>query len=341
MESISLNKFRAVLQKAVEINASDIHISGSIPVYFRRKNKLMQDADFIFSETQINQIVNDILSDLQQKILQNSRSLDCAYMYEKRRFRLNIFPAMRKFNIAARLISQNILDIDTFVQRDVLKKQIHKNHGLILICGATGTGKSTTLASMLDYINRFFTKHIITLEDPVEYVFAPGKSLIQQREFNEDFHNFSQAVKMALRQDPDIIMIGEIRDTETMKAALEGAETGHLVLGTLHAASAVEAVMRMESFFPQEKMNSICTQIAHSLNSIIVQRLLPAVDGDLVCCMEILLAVPAVKNIIRQGQNQQLMSQMQLNKQKGMQTMQDSINYFIGQNIIAKSAAGE
>lgn len=334
MEYISLGKFKQILEKAMMIKASDIHISADSAVYFRRKNKLEMDCEYSFSKDEIVELLKQLLKASQQEILLKNHTLDCAYMYNKRRFRLNIFKAMGKFNLAIRLINKDILNIDTFVRSDVLKKQLQKNHGLILICGATGTGKSTTLAAMIDYINKSAVKHIITLEDPIEYVFENRKSLIQQREFNEDFYDFSQAVKMALRQDPDILMIGEIRDTATMKAALEAAETGHLVLGTLHAGSAIEAVMRMESFFMQNEQNGICTQIAQSLNCIVVQQLLEAVDGELICCMEILLALPAVKNIIRQGQNQQLISQMQLNKQNGMQTMQDGMNYFLEHKII-------
>lgn len=334
MEYISLGKFKQILEKAMMIKASDIHISADSAVYFRRKNKLEMDCEYNFSKDEIVELLKQLLKASQQEILLKNHTLDCAYMYNKRRFRLNIFKAMGKFNLAIRLINKDILNIDTFVRSDVLKKQLQKNHGLILICGATGTGKSTTLAAMIDYINKSAVKHIITLEDPIEYVFENRKSLIQQREFNEDFYDFSQAVKMALRQDPDILMIGEIRDTATMKAALEAAETGHLVLGTLHAGSAIEAVMRMESFFMQNEQNGICTQIAQSLNGIVVQQLLEAVDGELICCMEILLALPAVKNIIRQGQNQQLISQMQLNKQNGMQTMQDGMNYLLEHKII-------
>ncbi len=334
MEDISLGKFKQILEKAMMIKASDIHISADSAVYFRRKNKLEMDCEYSFSKDEIVELLKQLLKASQQEILLKNHTLDCAYMYNKRRFRLNIFKAMGKFNLAIRLINKDILNIDTFVRSDVLKKQLQKNHGLILICGATGTGKSTTLAAMIDYINKSAVKHIITLEDPIEYVFENRKSLIQQREFNEDFYDFSQAVKMALRQDPDILMIGEIRDTATMKAALEAAETGHLVLGTLHAGSAIEAVMRMESFFMQAEQNGICTQIAQSLNCIVVQQLLEAVDGELICCMEILLALPAVKNIIRQGQNQQLISQMQLNKQNGMQTMQDGMNYLLEHKMI-------
>ena len=334
MEYISLGKFKQILEKAMMIKASDIHISADSAVYFRRKNKLELDCEYNFSKDEIVELLKQLLKASQQEILLKNHTLDCAYTYSKRRFRLNIFKTMGKFNLAIRLINKDILNIDTFVRSDVLKKQLQKNHGLILICGATGTGKSTTLAAMIDYINKSAVKHIITLEDPIEYVFENRKSLIQQREFNEDFYDFSQAVKMALRQDPDILMIGEIRDTATMKAALEAAETGHLVLGTLHAGSAIEAIMRMESFFMQNEQNSICTQIAQSLNCIIVQQLLGAINGELVCCMEILLALSAVKNIIRQGQNQQLISQMQLNKQNGMQTMQDGMKYLLEHKII-------
>lgn len=337
MEFISLNKFQLVLQKAIDMSASDIHLSADNFVYFRQKNELKIDETYFFSSSDIISIVRQILSEYQEDVLRQQKVLDCAYTYADRRFRLNIFKAGKNFHMAMRLIRKNILNIDFFVKADVLKQRLQEGKGLILICGATGTGKSTTLASMLEYINRFYAKHIITLEDPVEYIFVNEKSLVQQREYNEDFQDFSQAVKMALRQDPDILMIGEIRDTSTMQATLAAAETGHLVLGTLHAGSVEDALSRMESFFPQSEQNNVFTQIAQSLNCIIVQKLLPALNNELVCCMEILLAVSSVRNIIRQGQNQQLVSQMQLNRQKGMQTMQDSINYFLEHNIIDKT----
>ena len=337
MASISLSKFQLVLQKAITLNASDIHLSADNFVYLRRKNELKIDKTYFFSNSDIINVLGQILSECQRDLLKRQKALDCAYAYADRRFRLNVFQAGGKFNLAVRLINKNILNINSFITADILKKQLQENKGLILICGATGTGKSTTLASMLEYINRSGTKHIITLEDPIEYIFTNNKSLIQQREYNEDFSDFAQAVKMALRQDPDILMIGEIRDTPTMQATLAAAETGHLVLGTLHAGSAVEALSRMESFFPPSDQNSILTQIAQSLNCIIVQKLLPTLQNELVCCMEILLATSSVRNIIRQGQNQQLVSQMQLNRQKGMQTMQDGINYLLERGIIDKT----
>lgn len=341
MESISLNKFQLVLQKAIDLNVSDIHLSAENYIFFRRKNTLKIDKNNFFSNEEIICILKQILTKFQWDLLEKQKVLDCVYAYANRRFRLNIFMAKRTFQMAIRLISKNILNINSFITADILKRQLQRNKGLILICGATGTGKSTTLASMLDYMNQFYTKHIITLEDPIEYIFNNAKSLIQQREYNEDFYDFSQAVKMALRQDPDILMIGEIRDTLTMKATLTAAETGHLVLGTLHAGSVVEALSRMESFFQSNEQNTIFTQIAQSLNCIIVQKLLPTVNDELVCCMEILLAISSVKNIIRQGQNQQLISQMQLNRQKGMQTMQDSIDYCLEHNIIDKTVIGK
>lgn len=216
---------------------------------------------------------------------------------------------------------------------------MHNDNGLILICGATGTGKSTTLASMIEYINQNKFKHIITLEEPIEYVFTNKKSLIHQREYHVDFENFSEAIKMAMRQDPDVIMVGEIRDTETMKACLNAAETGHLVLGTLHASSVIEAIMRMESFFNQEQIEAISMQIASSLNSIIIQKLIPTIDENLVCCMDILLATTAVKNLISKNQLSQLISQMQLNRQNDMQFIQDDIEKLVKAKLIDEKIA--
>ncbi|WP_267895962.1 type IV pilus twitching motility protein PilT [Megamonas funiformis] len=173
----------------------------------------------------------------------------------------------------------------------------------------------------------------------MEYVFTNKKSLIHQREYHVDFENFSEAIKMAMRQDPDVIMVGEIRDTETMKACLNAAETGHLVLGTLHASSVIEAIIRMESFFNQEQIEAISMQIASSLNSIIIQKLIPTMDGNLVCCMDILLATTAVKNLISKNQLSQLISQMQLNRQNGMQFIQDDIEKLVKAKLIDEKIA--
>lgn len=325
MECINLDKFYKLLTMAIDNNCSDIHITTNKVVYYRQKNNLYKINELIFSIEEIDKIKNIILNEGQQKTLESEKVIDFAYEFLSRRFRINIYATYKGWGIAIRLINNKIIDLGDFRQFVILKNIINKRDGLVLICGATGTGKSTTLAAMLEYLNQTVAKHIITLEEPIEYVFTSKKSLIHQREYQIDFADFDKAIKMAMRQDPDIIMVGEIRDSETMKACLNASETGHLVLGTLHASSVIEAIMRMESFFPAEKLAEVNMQIASSLNSIIVQNLVPMVDNNLICCMDILLGTTAVKNIINKGKLEQLISQIQLNKQMGMQCMRDEI----------------
>lgn len=334
MEYIKLKKFLEVLQKAIEGRWSDVHLTTNEYIYYRQKSKLKILAGEIFSSKDFEEIITTILNERQQNIFRSEKVIDFAYEFAKHRFRINIYAIYKGYSLAIRLINDKVKSISEFYQQEILQNILHNDNGLILICGATGTGKSTTLASMIEYLNQNKYKHIITLEEPIEYVFTNKKSLIHQREYHVDFENFSDAIKMAMRQDPDVIMVGEIRDTETMKACLNAAETGHLVLGTLHASSVVEAIIRMESFFNQKQIEAVSMQIASSLNSIIIQKLVPTLNNDLVCCMDILLASMAVKNLIAKNQLAQLISQMQLSKKMGMQFMRDDILKLIKAKLV-------
>lgn len=334
MEYIKLKKFLEVLQKAIEGRWSDVHLTTNEYIYYRQKSELKILAGEIFSSKDFEEIITTILNERQQNIFRSEKVIDFAYEFAKHRFRINIYAIYKGYSLAIRLINDKVKSISEFYQQEILQNILHNDNGLILICGATGTGKSTTLASMIEYLNQNKYKHIITLEEPIEYVFTNKKSLIHQREYHVDFENFSDAIKMAMRQDPDVIMVGEIRDSETMKACLNAAETGHLVLGTLHASSVVEAIIRMESFFNQKQIEAVSMQIASSLNSIIIQKLVPTLNNDLVCCMDILLASMAVKNLIAKNQLAQLISQMQLSKKMGMQFMRDDILKLIKAKLI-------
>ena len=316
-------KFLEILQKAIVCKWSDIHLTTDKNIYYRQNNKLNIWEDEFFTREDFREVIENTLNETQKILFRQNKVIDYAYEFNNRRFRINIYMIYKGYGMAIRLINDNVKPIENFYQ----------------ICGATGTGKSTTLASMIEYINQNKSKHIITLEEPIEYVFTNKKSLIHQREYHVDFENFSEAIKMAMRQDPDVIMVGEIRDTETMKACLNAAETGHLVLGTLHASSVIEAIIRMESFFNQEQIEAISMQIASSLNSIIIQKLIPTIDENLVCCMDILLATTAVKNLISKNQLSQLISQMQLNRQNGMQFIQDDIEKLVKAKLIDEKIA--
>lgn len=327
-------KFLEILQKAIVSKWSDIHLTTDKNIYYRQNNMLNILKDEIFTQKDFEEVIETTLNKTQKILFRRKKVIDYAYEFNHRRFRINIYMLYKGYGMAIRLINDKVKSIETFYQKKVMQDILQNDNGLILICGATGTGKSTTLASMIEYLNQNKYKHIITLEEPIEYVFTNKKSLIHQREYHVDFDDFGEAIKMAMRQDPDVIMVGEIRDTETMKACLNAAETGHLVLGTLHASSVIEAIMRMESFFYQEQIEAISMQIASSLNSIIIQRLIPTINKSLICCMDILLANIAVKNLIRKNQLSQLISQIQLNKQNGMQFIQDDIERLVKAKLI-------
>lgn len=328
-------KFLEILQKAIAYKWSDIHLTTDKNIYYRQNNKLNIWEGEFFTREDFKEVIENTLNETQKILFRRNKVIDYAYEFNNRRFRINIYMIYKGYGMAIRLINDNIKPIENFYQQKVLRDILYNDNGLILICGATGTGKSTTL----EYINQNKSKHIITLEEPIEYVFTNKKSLIHQREYHVDFENFSEAIKMAMRQDPDVIMVGEIRNTETMKACLNAAETGHLVLGTLHASSVIEAIIRMESFFNQEQIEAISMQIASSLNSIIIQKLIPTIDENLVCCMDILLATTAVKNLISKNQLSQLISQMQLNRQNGMQFIQDDIEKLVKAKLIDEKIA--
>lgn len=322
MESAE-EKLHRLLERAAEQEWSDIHISAGRQVYFRRANEL-KAADVHFTPDELGCAIGIFLNGSKANLLKKNGSADCSYEWRGRRFRINMYRAVDGYSAAIRLIRRKTLNIESFDRADSLKQLLETalgSGGLILVCGATGSGKSSTLAAMIDYISKTHAKHIITLEEPIEFIFSDGISLIHQREYIEDFQNFNDAVKEAMRQDPDVIMVGEIRDEFVMKSALDAAETGHLVLSTLHAASAAEALMRIEGFFPAIRAEPVRAQTAGCLAGVIAQCLLPG-SGGLVCCMEILLATAAVKNIIRRGDFPQLATQMQLNRDRGMQTME-------------------
>ncbi|MDI9276816.1 type IV pilus twitching motility protein PilT [Pantoea sp. EABMAA-21] len=315
-----------VVALSVKHNAADLHLcSGHLP-HWRRQGVLEPipqqtalDGDWL--ETFLQQW----LSGVQQDELEASGHVDFAITLKSGvRLRANLFMQRHGLSLALRLIDSQAPNINPLQLPDVVTQLLQLEEGLILITGATGSGKSTTLAAMVDSLNREQARHIITLEDPIEFLHHSQRSLIQQREVGAHTVSFQQGLKAALREDPDVILLGELRDSETIRLALTAAETGHLVLATLHTRGATQAVDRLVDVFPAEEKNLVRTQLAGSLKAVLAQRLVPAKNGGRIGLFEVLVATPAVTNLIREGKMHQLPGVLQTGAQSGMQTFAQS-----------------
>lgn len=315
-----------VVALSVKHNAADLHLcSGHLP-HWRRQGVLEPipqqtalDSDWL--ETFLQQW----LSGVQQDELEASGHVDFAITLQSGvRLRANLFMQRHGLSLALRLIASQAPDINQLQLPDVVQQLLQLEEGLILITGATGSGKSTTLAALVDSLNREQARHIITLEDPIEFVHHSQRSLIQQREVGTHAASFQHGLKAALREDPDVILLGELRDSETIRLALTAAETGHLVLATLHTRGATQAVDRLVDVFPAEEKNLVRTQLAGSLKAVLAQRLVPAKKGGRIGLFEVLVATPAVVNLIREGKMHQLPGVLQTGAQAGMQTFAQS-----------------
>ena len=315
-----------VVALSVKHNAADLHLcSGHLP-HWRRQGQLEpipQQGELAVDW--LDTFIEQWLSGVQQEELEESGHVDFAITLQSGvRLRANLFMQRQGLSLALRLIASRAPDITSLQLPDVVHQLLQLEEGLILITGATGSGKSTTLAAMVDALNREQARHIITLEDPIEFVHHSQRSLIQQREVGVHTASFQQALKAALREDPDVILLGELRDSETIRLALTAAETGHLVLATLHTRGATQAVDRLVDVFPAEEKNLVRTQLAGSLKAVLAQRLVPATNGGRIGLFEVLVATPAVVNLIREGKMHQLPGVLQTGAQSGMQTFAQS-----------------
>ncbi|WP_196598800.1 type IV pilus twitching motility protein PilT [Pectinatus frisingensis] len=320
-----------MLSIADKNNASDIHlVTGLTPTM--RKNGLIEnlyeDSSIFTSETSKN-IIDTILNKYQKNSLEDkgdaNLSYTCQSIFKEKilRTRVNVFKDLRGYSFALRLINENIPTMQELLLPRSIQSLIKKEHGLIVVTGPTGSGKSTTMASMLETINNTKNIHILTIEDPVEYYYKSKKSLISQREVGENCISFSAGLKAALKEDPDVILVGEMRDAETIEMALAAAETGHLVLTTLHTADVVQSIDRMMQYFPANQQEQIRMQLANSFEGIIAQKLFLKNGGGRVAAFEILLRTPATVNLIRTGKAFELQDYM--SNRDGMQTMDESI----------------
>jgi twitching motility protein PilT len=331
------NSIDELLEVMVERNASDLHVTvGTRPVVRVRGHvERLEDFEPFNSET-TQQLLYRILSSEQQKNLELKRQLDFSHSIPGlARFRVNVYFQRESIGAAFRLIPAEIKTLEELGIPSSLHQLAQKPRGLVLVTGPTGSGKSTTLAAIIDEINRNRSEHILTIEDPIEFLHRHKRCIVNQREIGPDAVSFAEALRAALRQDPDVILVGEMRDLETIGTALTAAETGHLVFGTLHTQSAPSTIDRIIDVFPAEQQEQVRIQIASSLQGVVTQALLPTLDGmGRVPALEILYPDDAVRNLIRQGKVEQIYSVMQTNTSRGMQTMEQSLSELIQRRIV-------
>jgi len=320
-----------LIKLVFEKNASDLHISVGLPPTIRIDGRLTRLDYPPFSQENVEKIVFDMLSNEQRRILEQNWELDCSYGVEGiGRFRINVYRERGHYAIALRTISTDIPGFSQLGLPDTIRELSEKPRGLILVTGPTGCGKSTTLAAIIDYINSNRIEHILTIEDPIEYLHYSKRSIVHQRELGHDTRSFSNALRAALREDPDIILIGEMRDLETISLALTAAETGHLVLGTLHTSSASQTIDRVVDVFPAQQQQQVRIQLSNSLVGVLSQTLLPRVCQDgtkkgRVLALETMIVTPAISNLIREGKTSQIYSAIQTGSQQKMQTMESCL----------------
>lgn len=329
-----------LLQKAADINASDLHITTGIPPMMRVCGRLTPAADEIVTPDIAKNIAKEIMSNEQWEELSEKGECDFGMSTDNLRFRINVFMQQQNVAIALRLIRKRPPNINELGLPPVVQNLCTYNRGLVLVTGPTGSGKSTTLASMIDLINSTQNRHILTLEDPIEYLHDHKQSIINQREIGTDSDSYSTALRAGLRQDPDIILVGEMRDLETISIALTAAETGHLVLSTLHTTGAAKTINRIIDVFPPHQQQQIRTQLSMTLVGIVSQQLLPSNDSnERVVAAEVMLASTAIRNLIRENKVHQAASAMQAAAPSGMQLMDDALVQLYRKGMISRDTA--
>lgn len=323
-------------EAALRSKASDLHlVSGNKPT-LRIQGILEPINDTILDPAELEEAVHALMSPEEIDIFRKDKELDLALDIAGGHFRVNLHRQEGQIGIAARVIPENIPTPKEIDFDETIYQLSHLNQGLILVTGPSGSGKSTTLAVLLNLINAERRAHIITIEDPIEFIFKENQSIIEQRELGRDTHSFHEALKRALRQDPNVIMVGEMRDTDTITATLTAAETGHLVLSTLHTNTASETVERIVDTFPSHQQQQILLQLGSVLRAVICQQMLPRKDGGIVVAREIMINTPAIANLIRENKLAHIPSAMQTGRSEGMETMRSSIKRLYEQGIISK-----
>jgi twitching motility protein PilT len=334
-------KIEVLLEEVVKRKASDLHLQVGLPPMLRIDGALTPlYAAQLLTEEVVEGLVFTLLDEDQKQILLRDKEFDFSFAFGNLgRFRVNAFHERGNLAAAMRLINTDVATVEQLGLPPVVNKFANYPRGLVLITGPTGSGKSTTLAALVDKINTERAVHIITIEDPIEYTHKSKKSMIVQREVHYDTYSFSTALRSSLREDPDVVLIGEMRDLETIASAITIAETGHLVLATLHTNSASQSIDRMVDVFPPHQQPQVRSQLGNILQAICSQRLVPALGGGRVVAAEILVATPAVRNIIREGKNYQLEAIIQTGSEYGMQSMDRTLVNLIHGGVISYDEA--
>jgi twitching motility protein PilT len=322
--------------------ASDLHLSAGLPPMIRVDGDVRRINLPALDHKQVHALIYDIMNDKQRKDFEEFLETDFSFEVPGvARFRVNAFNQNRGSGAVFRTIPSKVLSMEDLGMGEIFKKISDVPRGLVLVTGPTGSGKSTTLAAMLDYINSNKYHHILTVEDPIEFVHESKKCLINQREVHRDTLGFSEALRSALREDPDIILVGEMRDLETIRLALTAAETGHLVFGTLHTTSAAKTIDRVVDVFPAEEKSMVRSMLSESLQSVISQTLLKKIGGGRVAAHEIMIGTPAIRNLIREDKVAQMYSAIQTGGALGMQTLDSCLKTLVSKGIVTREAARE
>ena len=328
-------ELKQLVYTARDMNTSDIHLTVGLPPIFRVDGGLHNEGKQRLTEDDVRTYAKQLATEDQIKELDELGEVDFAVTYCDVRMRCNIFYQQGHTAMALRLLPLRIPSCEELKLPQVIIDQAEKPRGLILVTGPTGSGKSTTLAALLNHINTHKRRHIITLEAPIEYVHTPDQCIINQREVGNDTGSFAAGLRAALRQDPDVILVGEMRDLETISTAITAAETGHLVFGTLHTKGAANTIDRIVDVFPAEQQDQIRIQLADVIECAIGQSLLPKIGGGRCAVFEIMVANPAIRSLIRQGKTFQLTSTMQTHKKIGMQLLDDALVELVQKGMVS------